>query len=106
MSFQRNTIRDEHKKEIVDIMTRIQKLQDTDDLQAVRELIAILNSLLRIKNFVPPVVEIMIYLKHKKPTIYHATRKGITSTSNLKMLFQLDADPVLAMERLNEYLQS
>ena len=86
-------------------MVRIGKLSDTDDMQAVRELIAILNGLLRIKNIVPPTVEIMTYIKQVKPKLYHATRKGITSTSNLNLLFQLDADPALAQERLQEYLQ-
>ncbi len=105
MSGQRSTIRDDHNKEIKEIMGRIKKMSDTDDLQAVRELIAILNQLLRIKNIVPPTVEIMTYIKYAKPMLYHATRKGITSTSNLNLLFQLDADPALAEERLHEYLQ-
>lgn len=106
MSQQNGRRRDDHKKQIVEMIQRIHKLADTDDPQAVRQLIAILNELLRLKNTVPPTVEIMTSIKHTKPKLYHATRMGITSTSNLNMLFQLEADPALAQERLKEYLQS
>ncbi|WP_235828185.1 hypothetical protein [Brevibacillus migulae] len=106
MSQQRGIRRDGQKKQIVEMIQRIQNLTDTDEPQAVRELIAILNELLRIKNTVPPTVEIMSYIKHATPKLYHATRMGITSTSNLNLLFQLEADPALAQERLKEYLQS
>ncbi|HZG15542.1 MAG TPA: hypothetical protein VE710_11005 [Candidatus Bathyarchaeia archaeon] len=106
MSQQNDKRRGDQKKQIIEMIQRIHKLADTDDPQAVRELIAILNELLRLKNTVPPTVEIMTSIKYTKAKLYHATRKGITSTSNLNLLFQLEADPVLAQERLREYLQS
>jgi hypothetical protein len=54
---------------------------------------------------VPPVVEIMTILKLEKPKLYHATRRNVLQTSHLHMLFQVEMDPQLARQRLEEYLQ-
>jgi len=92
------------KKPIRDLIQLIDDIPDNDEPSSVKSLIAALNSLLRIKVVVPPTIEIMSMIKHSKPTLYHATRKSITSTSNLNLLFQLDADPLLAERRIHDFM--
>lgn len=93
------------KKYIRDILSTILNAPDNDDPAAIKSLIALLNGILRVNTFTPPTVEIMNFIKLQKPALYHATRKSITTTSNLAILFQLDADPKIVAERLEEYIK-
>jgi hypothetical protein len=95
----------EQKKLVREMLAEISKIPDNDEQTSIKALIALLNRLLRTKNLVPPTVELMCHIKQTKPELYHATRMSITSTSNLNLLFQLDADPELANARLREYLE-
>lgn len=88
-----------------EFLSKIMNAPDDDDPASIKSLIAMLNGILRVNTFIPPTVEIMSFIKHQKPLLYHATRKSITSTSNLAILFQLDADPTIVAERLEEYLK-
>jgi len=71
---------------------------------AVQKFLRYLQSLLRVKHVVPPVVEIMTVVKHTKPVLFHAARRTVLKTSNLYMLFQVDMSLPLAQERLDQYL--
>lgn len=92
------------KKYIREFLQTILNMNDQDDPASIKSLIAMLNGLLRVNTFIPPTIEIMSFIKHQKPTLYHATRKSITSTSNLAILFHLDADPKIVAQRLEEYI--
>ncbi|MGO0060429.1 hypothetical protein ACTID9_10515 [Brevibacillus fluminis] len=92
------------KKYIREFLQTILNMNDQDDPASIKSLIAMLNGLLRVNTFIPPTIEIMSFIKQQKPTLYHATRKSITSTSNLAILFHLDADPKIVAQRLEEYI--
>ncbi len=92
-----------NKRMIQELIQKIEDLPDDDEVTAVRDLIGILNTMLRIKAFTPPTIEIMMYIKHMKPNLYHATKKRISASSNLTILFQLEADFELVRERLKDY---
>jgi len=76
---------------------------DEEGQAAVQKFLRYLQSLLRIKQVVPPVVEIMTVVKHTKPVLYHSARRTVLKTSNLYMLFQVDMSLSLAQERLDQY---
>lgn len=86
----------------LELIQKIESLPNNDDLQLVKELISILNNMLRIKEFTPPTIEVMTILKHKKPILYHGTKQRLTTSSNLTILFQLETDLGLVRERLEE----
>jgi hypothetical protein len=93
------------KRQIVrDFRDLMEQCLDTDEPAAIQRLVRYLQGLLRIRQAVPPVVEIMTILKHEKPILYHAARRSVLQTSNLHMLFQVEMDPRLARERLEEYV--
>lgn len=87
-------------REFIDL---IQTIPDDEEQVTVQKFLRYLQSLLRIKQVVPPVVEIMTVVKHTKPTLFHAARRNVIKSSNLFMLFQLDMSFTLAQERLEEF---
>jgi hypothetical protein len=87
-------------REFIDL---IQTIPDDENPVTVQKFLRYLQSLLRIKQVVPPVVEIMTISKHTKPTLYYAARRTVLKSSNLFMLFQLDMSFPLAQERLEQY---
>ncbi|MGC5324050.1 hypothetical protein [Brevibacillus sp. SYSU BS000544] len=91
-------------EQVRSVLKQIKNLNDTNDQNDIMQLIGILTSLLRMKHVVMPVAEIMCISKHLKPTLYAATRRRITSTSNLHILFQLDMDTNLAISRIEAIL--
>jgi hypothetical protein len=96
----------EAKRQIVrDFHELIDQCPDNEEATSIQRLVRYLQGLLRIKVVVPPVVEIMTILKLEKPKLYHAARRSVLQTSNLHMLFQVEMDPQLARQRLDEYLQ-
>ncbi|UFJ42055.1 hypothetical protein LOK74_06035 [Brevibacillus humidisoli] len=98
---------DEGKKQMVkDLQTFLKQAADDDNPANIRQFVALLHNFLRIKTFTPPIMEIMALIKHEKPKLYHATRLSLTTTSNLKFLFQVDMDPTKAASRLEAFLSS
>ncbi|CAM3391040.1 MULTISPECIES: hypothetical protein [Brevibacillus] len=89
-------------REFIDL---IQTIPDDEEQATVQKFLRYLQSLLRIKQVVPPVVEIMTVVKHTKPVLFHAARRTVLKSSNLFMLFQLDMSFPLAQERLEDYLK-
>lgn len=89
-------------REFIDL---IQTIPDDEEQATVQKFLRYLQSLLRIKQVVPPVVEIMTVIKHTKPVLFHAARRTVLKSSNLFMLFQLDMSFPLAQERLADYLK-
>lgn len=89
-------------REFIDL---IQTIPDDEEQATVQKFLRYLQSLLRIKQVVPPVVEIMTVVKHTKPVLFHASRRTVLKSSNLFMLFQLDMSFPLAQERLEDYLK-
>lgn len=83
----------------------IDTIPNQDDPGTIQKFLRYLQGLLRIKQVVPPVVEIMTVVKHSKPILYHAARRSVMSSSNLHMLFQVDMDVELAKDRLREYTE-
>ncbi|MFD2371210.1 hypothetical protein ACFSO0_14905 [Brevibacillus sp. GCM10020057] len=90
---------------IRDFFELIDTIPNLDDPGAIQKLHRYLQSLLRIKQVVPPVVEIMTVVKEHKPVLFHAARRSLMTTSNLHMLFQVDMDVELARERLKQYAE-
>lgn len=88
---------------IRDFFALIEKVPNKDDQASIQTFLRYLQSLLRIKQVVPPVVEIMTVIKQNKPLLYHAARRITLPSSNLHMLFQLEMDIMLAHERLRQY---
>ncbi|WP_414851981.1 hypothetical protein [Brevibacillus sp. IT-7CA2] len=94
----------ETKRIIVrDFFALIETVPNKDDQASIQTFLRYLQSLLRIKQVVPPVVEIMTVFKQNKPLLYHAARRITLPSSNLHMLFQLEMDIMLAHERLRQY---
>lgn len=58
-------------REFIDL---IQTIPDDEEQATVQKFLRYLQSLLRIKQVVPPVVEIMTVVKHTKPVLFHAAR--------------------------------
>jgi hypothetical protein len=97
--------RREWKQAIVrDLHELLEKIPDDDQPASVQKLIRYLQALLRVKQVVPPMVEIMTLIKERKPSLYHGTRRNVLQSSNLYMLFQLEMDPQLALKRLDEFV--
>lgn len=88
-----------------DFYDLIETIPNTDHPETIQKLFRYLQGLLRIKQVVPPVVEIMTVVKETKPVLYHAARRLVPKTSNLHMLFQVDMDLALAQQRLKNLLQ-
>lgn len=82
----------------------IDTIPNNDEQATTQKFIRYLQGLLRIKQVVPPVVEIMTVVKATKPVLYHGARRTVMKTSNLYMLFQVDMDLELAHQRLEEYM--
>ncbi|WP_400163370.1 hypothetical protein ACAF76_007830 [Brevibacillus sp. TJ4] len=82
----------------------INKVPDKDDADSIQKFLRYLQSLLRVKQVVPPVVEIMTVVKYTKPVLYHGARRNVMKASNLHMLFQVDMSLQLAQERLDAYV--
>jgi len=96
----------ETKKLIIrDFCNLLDSIPNQDDQVTIQKFLRYLQSLIRIKQVVPPVVEIMTVVKQNKPILYHAARRSIMTSSNLHMLFQLDMDFEIAQERLRQYDQ-
>lgn len=96
----------ETKKMIIrDFCNLLDTIPNQDDQVTIQKFLRYLQSLIRIKQVVPPVVEIMTVVKQNKPILYHAARRAIMTSSNLHMLFQLDMDFEIAQERLRQYDQ-
>ncbi|MFY0544524.1 hypothetical protein [Brevibacillus sp. H7] len=89
-----------------DLRQLLETIPDNDEPASVQKLIRYLQALLRIKQVVPPMVEIMTLIKERKPALYHGTRRNVLQSSNLHMLFQVEMDPQLASQRLEEYVNS
>ncbi|KQL45248.1 hypothetical protein AN963_23140 [Brevibacillus choshinensis] len=83
----------------------IDTIPNQDDQETIQKFLRYLQGVLRIKQVVPPSIEIMTIVKQTKPILYHAARRSILSSSNLHMLFQVDMDVELAQERLKQYIQ-
>lgn len=94
------------KRMMKDLVELIDRVPDDDSPSAIKHLIAYLNGLLRIKSITPPTTEIISLIKYQKPRLYQATKRSITSTSHLNMLFLIDMDPVLASNRLQQFVKS
>lgn len=86
-----------------DFFALIETIPNKDDQTSILTFLRYLQSLLRIKQVVPPVVEIMTIVKESKPVLYHAARRVTLPSSNLHMLFQLEMNVTLALERLKQY---
>lgn len=86
-----------------DLLHVLDHIPDDDQPLDIKQLIAYLNGLLRIKTVTPPTTEIMSIIKSQKPKLYQATKRRITSTSHLTMLFLLDMDPTIAASRLQDF---
>lgn len=96
----------ESKRMIVrEFLDLINTVPDEDDAASIQKFLRYLQSLLRIKQVVPPVVEIMTVVKHTKPALYHAARRNVMKASNLYILFQVDMSLDLAQQRLDEYVR-
>ncbi|MGO0059334.1 hypothetical protein ACTID9_04830 [Brevibacillus fluminis] len=94
------------KKAIVtNLYHLIKSVPDDTDRTSVVRLLTYLNGLLRIKIVTPPTAEIMALIKAQKPTLYNAARRALFPSSHLYMLFQIDMDPKLAVERLSRYVE-
>lgn len=91
---------------ILELQHMIDNIPDNDEPPSVQRCVSYLQGLLRIKQVVPPVVEIMTIIKQQKPVLFHGTRRTIMPTSNLHMLFQIDMEPALAATRLKEFLKT
>jgi len=96
---------DAKKMIIRDFSNLLDTIPNQDDQVTIQKFLRYLQSLIRIKQVVPPVVEIMTVIKHNKPLLYHAARRAVMTSSNLHMLFQLDMDLQLAQERLKQFDQ-
>jgi hypothetical protein len=83
----------------------IDTIPNRDDQETIQKFLRYLQGVLRIKQVVPPSVEIMTIVKQSKPVLYHAARRSVLRSSNLHMLFQVDMDVELAQERLRQYTQ-
>ncbi len=94
----------EKKKESIAIIESIMNIPNNDNITSIRQLILYLNKLLRIRTIVPPISEIMIVLRVKKPILYHSTRFKMSKNSHLHMLFTITGDPDVADQRLESYL--
>lgn len=94
------------KKAIVtNLYHLIKSVPDDTDRTSVVSLLTYLNGLLRIKIVTPPTAEIMALIKAQKPILYRAARRALFPSSHLYMLFQIDMDPKLAVERLSRYVE-
>ena len=98
-----SSVKDIKKQIMKDLLNVLDLVPDDDQPSTIKQLIAYLNGLLRIKMVTPPTTEIMSVIKYQKPKLYHATRRSITSTSHLNMLFLLEMDPAVAMKRLQHF---
>lgn len=99
------TLTRERRKSLVkDFSLILYQLENSAESKGVTKLITYLNSLLRIKDITPPVSEIMSIIKWQMPGLYHAARLSVPSTSHLEMLFMIDMNPLLAAERLEQYV--
>lgn len=83
----------------------IDTIPNTDDQETIQKFLRYLQGVLRIKQVVPPSIEIMTVVKQSKPILYHAARRSVLQSSNLYMLFQVEMDVALAKERLQQYTQ-
>ncbi|RNB88021.1 hypothetical protein EDM59_02520 [Brevibacillus nitrificans] len=83
----------------------IDTIPNRDDSETIQKFLRYLQGVLRIKQVVPPAVEIMTIVKACKPILYHAARRSVLTSSNLYMLFQVDMDLELANERIRKYTQ-
>ncbi|QRG65594.1 hypothetical protein [Brevibacillus choshinensis] len=83
----------------------IDTIPNSDAQETVQKFLRYLQGVLRIKQVVPPTVEIMTVVKQSKPFLYHAARRSVLRSSNLYMLFQVEMDLELAKERLEQYTQ-
>jgi hypothetical protein len=93
------------KQELNRIIHDIYELNDIDTIENVKKLILYLNQLLRVRPLTPPTSEIMIFLRYHKPLLYYTTKYAISKSSNLKMLFDIQGDIHVALERLEEYVR-
>ncbi|WP_126425479.1 hypothetical protein [Brevibacillus marinus] len=98
----RKKLEEERVKELV---RNALKVEDSAHAAAVKELIAILNELLRIKSIVPPISELVICLAHLKPNLHYAIKSSLSRSSHLKMLFEITGDAALAEKRLREFVE-
>jgi hypothetical protein len=96
----------EAKRIIVgDFYDLIKTIPDNDEQLTIQKFLRFLQGLLRIKQVVPPTVEIMTVVKNRKPVLYHGARRTVLKSSNLYMLFQVDMNYELAQERLSQYVE-
>ncbi|MGD8190141.1 hypothetical protein ACQCN2_09175 [Brevibacillus ginsengisoli] len=101
-----SSVKDTKKQMLKDLLDVLDHVPDEDHPSAIKQLIAYLNGLLRVKLVIPPTTEIMSLIKCQKPKLYQATRRSVTSTSHLKMLFLIDMDPTTATNRIKEFANS
>lgn len=102
---EKRSITEEQKYVLRSLVSSFMNLPDEDDPQTVKLLIGLLNGLLRVKEYTPPTVEIMTILKFQKPTLYHATKRCISSSSHLTLLFELESSLDLVQERLHQLIE-
>lgn len=96
----------EAKRIIVgDFYDLIKTIPDNDEQLTIQKFLRFLQGLLRIKQVVPPTIEIMTVVKTRKPVLYHGARRTVLNSSNLYMLFQVDMNYELAQERLSHYIE-
>ncbi len=105
-SFKTETQREWKMSIVRELHELLEKTPDRDDSSSIQKLIRYLQTILRIKQVIPPMVEIMTLIKQSKPNLYHGTRRTILQSSNLYMLFQVEMDPQLATKRLEDFISN
>lgn len=103
MEFHNQTVEETKKSLARDLTDLLENVPDDFSLEAAQALVAFMHKLLRIKVIVPPVMEIMTLIKRDKPNVYYTAKTKVSTSSHLYMLFQLEADPEIAEQRIREF---
>ncbi|KXG43959.1 hypothetical protein TEPIDINF_001424 [Tepidibacillus infernus] len=72
----------------------------TDHRKDVYKVIDFLNTLLRVKNTIPPTVEVVTILRNERPILFQSLKQIISPVSPLYMIIKLDMDLDEAKKRL------
>jgi hypothetical protein len=76
-----------------------------DDATGLKDCLDFLHQLMRVKDFVPPVVEVVAVIRVEKPLIYHMLKSRVPKTSPVSMVLQLDMDYKEAKRRLQPFFE-
>lgn len=99
----RNSQQEAKQQMLKEFRDFLHKVDDHEAPANIRQFVSLLHHFMRINTFTPPFVEIMAVIKQEKPRLYHATRRSLTSSSNLQFLFQVEIDPKQAVKRLEHF---